>query len=122
VATNATPEQVSLRRAFIIGRRFRIVHVIYGRGRHREHGDRVSTFRARGRQPGRVSWRQRAHQLKVSSTWVDTVDDRAGCCVTTSGAASEKTPRSDHHQRAMYYDEVVVDFWQHQRAEEKDHP
>ncbi|TAK95700.1 MAG: polynucleotide adenylyltransferase PcnB, partial [Aquabacterium sp.] len=35
VATNATPEQVKglFRRAFIIGRRFRIVHVVYGRGR-----------------------------------------------------------------------------------------
>src|SRR6478672_8083133 len=51
VATNATPEQVKslFRRAFIIGRRFRIVHVVYGRGRQ----DRglsevieVSTFRA----------------------------------------------------------------------------
>ncbi|MFZ2986386.1 MAG: polynucleotide adenylyltransferase PcnB, partial [Ideonella sp.] len=33
VATNATPEQVKglFRRAFIIGRRFRIVHVIHGR-------------------------------------------------------------------------------------------
>ena len=32
VATNATPEQVKglFRRAFIIGRRFRIVHVVYG--------------------------------------------------------------------------------------------
>ncbi len=32
VATDATPEQVKslFRRAFIIGRRFRIVHVIYG--------------------------------------------------------------------------------------------
>ena len=51
VATNATPEQVKalFRRAFIIGRRFRIVHVVFGRGRQ----DRglsevieVSTFRA----------------------------------------------------------------------------
>ena len=41
VATDATPEQVKslFRRAFIIGRRFRIVHVIFGRGR--EHGDRT---------------------------------------------------------------------------------
>ena len=33
VATNATPEQVKacFRRAFIIGRRFRIVHVVFGR-------------------------------------------------------------------------------------------
>ena len=32
VATDATPEQVKglFRRAFIIGRRFRIVHVVYG--------------------------------------------------------------------------------------------
>ncbi len=38
VATNATPEQVkaAFRRAFIIGRRFRIVHVVYGRGREHE--------------------------------------------------------------------------------------
>ena len=51
VATNATPEQVKslFRRAFIIGRRYRIVHVVFGRGRQ----DRglsevieVSTFRA----------------------------------------------------------------------------
>jgi poly(A) polymerase len=38
VATNATPEQVKslFRRAFIIGRRFRIVHVVFGRGREHE--------------------------------------------------------------------------------------
>jgi tRNA nucleotidyltransferase/poly(A) polymerase len=47
VATNATPEQVKalFRRAFIIGRRFRLVHVIYGRGREHEKIE-VSTFRA----------------------------------------------------------------------------
>ena len=38
VATNATPEQVKnlFRRAFIIGKRFRIVHVVHGRGREHE--------------------------------------------------------------------------------------
>jgi len=47
VATNATPEQVKglFRRAFIIGRRFRIVHVVHGRGREHEVIE-VSTFRA----------------------------------------------------------------------------
>ncbi|MGH8797273.1 MAG: polynucleotide adenylyltransferase PcnB, partial [Caldimonas sp.] len=51
IATNATPEQVKalFRRAFIIGRRFRIVHVVFGRGRQ-ERGFsevfEVSTFRA----------------------------------------------------------------------------
>ena len=47
IATNATPEQVKglFRRAFIIGRRFRIVHGVYGRGREHEVIE-VSTFRA----------------------------------------------------------------------------
>src|SRR3954469_6826206 len=38
VATNATPEEVKglFRRACIVGRRFRLVHVIYGRGREHE--------------------------------------------------------------------------------------
>jgi len=47
VATNATPEQVKalFRRAFIIGKRFRIVHVVHGRGREHEVIE-VSTFRA----------------------------------------------------------------------------
>lgn len=46
-ATNATPEQVKslFRRAFIIGPRFRIVHVVFGRGREHEVIE-VSTFRA----------------------------------------------------------------------------
>src|ERR1700741_1804010 len=46
VATNATPEQVKglFRRAFIIGRRFRIVHVVFGRGREHEVIE-GSTFR-----------------------------------------------------------------------------
>ncbi|TXH36927.1 MAG: hypothetical protein E6Q92_10820 [Burkholderiaceae bacterium] len=45
VATNATPEQVKglFRRAFIIGKRFRIVHVVYGRW----HPRRGSCRRAR---------------------------------------------------------------------------
>ena len=47
VATDATPEQVKalFRRAFIIGRRFRLVHVVFGRGREHEAIE-VSTFRA----------------------------------------------------------------------------
>ncbi|MEY3294291.1 MAG: hypothetical protein RLZZ451_339, partial [Pseudomonadota bacterium] len=47
VATDATPEQVKalFRRAFIIGRRFRLVHVVFGRGREHETIE-VSTFRA----------------------------------------------------------------------------
>ncbi len=60
VATNATPEQVKslFRRAFIIGKRFRIVHVVYGRGREHEVIE-VSTFRAfLDNEPGRAGQRQ----------------------------------------------------------------
>ena len=61
VATNATPEQVKglFRRAFIIGRRFRIVHVVFGRGREHEVIE-VSTFpRDDGRHRLRAGQRQR---------------------------------------------------------------
>jgi poly(A) polymerase len=57
VATNATPEQVKglFRRAFIIGRRFRIVHVVFGRGREHEVIE-VSTFRAYWTTPPPNRW------------------------------------------------------------------
>jgi poly(A) polymerase len=63
VATDATPEQVKnlFRRAFIIGKRFRIVHVVYGRGRENEVIE-VSTFRAFDNSAGRAGQRQRTHQ------------------------------------------------------------
>ena len=55
VATNATPEQVKglFRRAFIIGRRFRIVHVVFGRGRQERGLSEVICTPARrtGRSP-----------------------------------------------------------------------
>jgi poly(A) polymerase len=63
VATDATPEQVKnlFRRAFIIGKRFRIVHVVYGRGRENEVIE-VSTFRAYLDKRGRAGQRQRTYQ------------------------------------------------------------
>ena len=124
VATNATPEQVKglFRRAFIIGRRFRIVHVVFGRGRQ----DRglsevieVSTFRAmvdnaaveqvsgsektsRNELAGRLS--QSSHVVDAEgrvlrdNVWGPQIDDAA---------------RRDFTINAMYYDpvrEIVVDY------------
>ena len=120
VATNATPEQVKalFRRAFIIGRRFRIVHVVFGRGRQ----DRglsevieVSTFRAMveagaseqvtgTEKTSRNDLAGRSHVVDAEgrvlrdNVWGPQIDDAA---------------RRDFTINAMYYDpvrEIVVDY------------
>ena len=120
VATNATPEQVKalFRRAFIIGRRFRIVHVVFGRGRQ----DRglsevieVSTFRAMvdvvaadavsgNEKTSRADLAGKSHAVDAEgrvlrdNVWGPQVDDAA---------------RRDFTINAMYYDplrEIVVDY------------
>ncbi len=118
VATNATPEQVKglFRRAFIIGRRFRIVHVVFGRGRQ----DRglsevieVSTFRAMvdvgaaeqvGGQTSKSELAGKSHavdgegRVLRDNVWGPQIDDAA---------------RRDFTINAMYYDplrEIVVDY------------
>jgi len=120
VATNATPEQVKalFRRAFIIGRRFRIVHVVFGRGRQ----DRglsevieVSTFRAMvdavaadavtgNEKSSRADLAGKSHAVDAEgrvlrdNVWGPQVDDAA---------------RRDFTINAMYYDplrEIVVDY------------
>jgi poly(A) polymerase len=120
VATNATPEEVKalFRRAFIIGRRFRIVHVVFGRGRQ----DRglsevieVSTFRAMvdasaaeavsgNEKTSKADLVGRSHAVDAEgrvlrdNVWGTQVDDAA---------------RRDFTINAMYYDplrEVVVDY------------
>jgi poly(A) polymerase len=119
VATNATPEQVKglFRRAFIIGRRFRIVHVVYGRGREHEVIE-VSTFRAlpgvgagvvgeaiegnektsKGELAGRTHAVDTTGRVLRDNVWGSQLEDAA---------------RRDFTINAMYYDprrEVVVDY------------
>ena len=120
VATNATPEEVKgqFRRAFIIGRRFRIVHVVFGRGRQ-ERGlsevIEVSTFRAMldsaaadqvegNEKSSRKALADKTHVVDASgrvlrdNVWGPQIDDAA---------------RRDFTVNAMYYDplrEVVVDY------------
>jgi poly(A) polymerase len=120
IATDATPEEVKalFRRAFIIGRRFRIVHVVFGRGRQ----DRglsevieVSTFRAfldaaaadqiEGNEKGsRTAMAGKSHVVDASgrvlrdNVWGPQIEDAA---------------RRDFTINAMYYDpvrEIVVDY------------
>lgn len=121
VATNATPEQVKglFRRAFIIGRRFRIVHVVFGRGRQ----DRglsevieVSTFRAivdvASAAPP-VAGNERTAKAEMANK--SHVVDAEGRVLRDNvwGPQVDDAARRDFTINAMYYDpvrEIVVDY------------
>ena len=116
VATNATPEQVKslFRRAFIIGRRFRIVHVVYGRGREHEVIE-VSTFRA---YLDNAAAEQVAGNEKTSRSELAGMKhavDSTGRVLRDNvwGPQEEDAVRRDFTINAMYYDpqtQVVVDY------------
>ena len=120
VATNATPEQVKslFRRAFIIGRRFRIVHVVFGRGRQ----DRglsevieVSTFRALldSADASQVKGNERSSKSELAG--MTHAVDGSGRVLRDNvwGSQQEDAARRDFTINAMYYDpeaQVVVDY------------
>jgi poly(A) polymerase len=92
VATNATPEQVKslFRRAFIIGRRFQIVHVIFG-----QEQIEVTTFRGPSSE--------------------EALKDEHGRVLrdNTFGEQHEDAIRRDFTINAMYYDpatQIVLDY------------
>ena len=116
VATDATPEQVKqlFRRAFIIGRRFRIVHVIYGRGREHEVIE-VSTFRAYldSSQAEQVGGNERTSKSELAG--MKHAVDASGRVLRDNvwGPMEEDAARRDFTINAMYYDpesQVVVDY------------
>jgi poly(A) polymerase len=116
VATNATPEQVKglFRRAFIIGRRFRIVHVVYGRGRDHEVIE-VSTFRAYMDSVGaeQVAGNERTSKSELAG--MKHAVDASGRVLRDNvwGPQEEDAARRDFTINAMYYDpasQVVVDY------------
>ena len=125
VATNATPEQVKglFRRAFIIGRRFRIVHVVFGRGRQ----DRglsevieVSTFRAV--MDAAAAEQVVGNEKTLRGDGAPRVGAMAGHVVDADGRVLrdnvwgpqiEDAARRDFTVNAMYYNpqsEIVVDY------------
>lgn len=116
VATNATPEQVKrlFRRAFIIGRRFRLVHVVYGRGRSHETIE-VSTFRAHveAKQSGTVSGNEKTSRQALAG--MRHAVDKSGRVLRDNvwGSQQEDAARRDFTINAMYYDpeqNIVVDY------------
>src|SRR3569832_257009 len=116
VATDATPEQVKslFRRAFIIGRRFRIVHVVFGRGREHEVIE-VSTFRA---YMDNAAAEQVAGNEKTSRSELAGMKhavDSTGRVLRDNvwGPQDEDATRRDFTINAMYYDpetRTVVDY------------
>src|SRR6478609_4871227 len=116
VATDATPEQVKglFRRAFIIGRRFRIVHVVYGRGREHEVIE-VSTFRA---YMDNAAAEQVAGNEKTSKSELAGMKhavDSTGRVLRDNvwGPQEEDATRRDFTINAMYYDpqtRTLVDY------------
>lgn len=116
VATNATPEQVKslFRRAFIIGRRFRIVHVIHGRGRDHEVIE-VSTFRAYMDASAAEQVGGNEKTSKDEMAGKSHVVDASGRVLRDNvwGPQIEDAARRDFTVNAMYYDprsQVVVDY------------
>ncbi len=110
VATNATPEQVKplFRRALLIGRRFRIVHVLFGR-----EVIEVSTFRANpDSASAAVEGDERdTHKLAGRHHAVDT----SGRVLRDNvwGSQDEDAARRDFSVNALYYDpsrDLVVDY------------
>ncbi|HOM12438.1 MAG TPA: polynucleotide adenylyltransferase PcnB [Rubrivivax sp.] len=116
VATDATPEQVKalFRRAFVIGRRFRIVHVIFGRGRDHEVIE-VSTFRALldAAAADQVSGNEKSSKHELSGK--AHVVDAEGRVLRDNvwGPQIEDAARRDFTVNALYYDptrQLVVDY------------
>lgn len=116
VATDATPEQVKslFRRAFIIGRRFRIVHVVYGRGREHEVIE-VSTFRAHldSADAEQVGGNERTSKSELAG--MKHAVDASGRVLRDNvwGPIEQDAARRDFTINAMYYDpetQIVVDY------------
>ena len=116
VATDATPEQVKslFRRAFIIGRRFRIVHVVYGRGREHEVIE-VSTFRAYMDNAAAEAVAGNERTSKSELAGMKHAVDASGRVLRDNvwGPQEEDAVRRDFTINAMYYDpetQIVVDY------------
>jgi poly(A) polymerase len=116
VATNATPEEVKnlFRRAFIIGRRFRIVHVVFGRGREHEVIE-VSTFRANVQSVDAEQVGGNERTSKTELAGMKHAVDASGRVLRDNvwGPQIDDAARRDFTINAMYYDpetQMVVDY------------
>ncbi|MEO8296202.1 MAG: polynucleotide adenylyltransferase PcnB [Burkholderiales bacterium] len=116
VATNATPAQVKglFRRAFVIGRRFQLVHVVFGRGREHDVIE-VSTFRAmvEASDSEQVAGNEKTSRAELAGK--QHVMDASGRVLRDNvwGPQDQDAARRDFTINALYYDprrEIVVDY------------
>ena len=108
VTTNATPEQVRgiFRRARIIGRRFRLVHVRYGR-----EVIEVATYRSKPEATVRSGWLPWKNKNKAPAA--RKTDDGRLLDDNVYGSLEDDALRRDFTVNALYYDpakEEVVDY------------
>ena len=98
IATNASPEQVAkvFRNSRLIGRRFRIVHVHFGR-----EIIEVSTFRAQASQSTKVEGNSLARNVKH----LDSAHNQSGMLLRDNvyGTIEEDALRRDFTVNALYY-------------------
>lgn len=101
VATDATPEEVRrlFRRSRIIGRRFRIVHVMCGKDTIE-----VTTFRAAGNRHGENSSGDEEDERPTDETGRILEDN-------IFGSQSEDAARRDFTVNALYYDPLREEVW-----------
>lgn len=116
IATNATPEEVKplFRRSFIIGRRFRLVHVVFGRGRGSDVIE-VSTFRAYFDASAAQTVHGNEKSLKKLLADKSLAVDDSGRVLRDNvwGSQQEDAARRDFTINALYYDpvkQIVVDY------------
>ncbi len=106
VATDATPEEVRnvFRRSRIIGRRFRLVHVMFG-----ADVVEVSTFRAHFQQPAA------SDELDDDGEKRDKTDEHGRILSdNVFGSQSEDALRRDFTANALFYDPVAEEIWDYQ--------
>jgi poly(A) polymerase len=106
VATDATPEEVRhlFRRSRIIGRRFRIVHVMCGR-----ETIEVTTFRGQSAPPPEVLEEEEAEE-------VDRHVNENGRLLRDNvfGSQADDAARRDFSMNALYYDPSTGEVWDYQ--------
>jgi poly(A) polymerase len=109
VTTDARPEQVKslFGRSRIIGRRFKIVHVTFGRSRHTESEIiEVATYRAKATKDSVTNQKERKKATVSDSGRL--LDDNV------YGTLEQDVERRDFTVNALYYDpvnDVVLDYY-----------